>query len=223
MSASVTGSLCLSQTVCVCHRQSMSVWYNLCLSQAVCVWHRHSSWSFLAWFSLIYTWFSPRFVREIWICPAFKHHQHQFCGPLPAAGTDTSGFPKDGKYVIYHTVHVCYHYFLRDRYPNHESSRAEILREYSPTVTGHMPGVMCHLSRNRCQVSSVTCQVSGRGGLSGGYWELFRFELPACYHLNLGIFWGVWLSQNFFLSKIKPYPGRITFWKYNGKSIFWWF
>ena len=54
-----------------------------------------------------------------------------------------------------------YHNFLGDRYPNQESYRAEILREYSPTSTGHMPGVMCHLSRVRCQVSSVTRQVSG--------------------------------------------------------------
>ena len=36
-SASVTGSLCLSHTVCVGHRQSMSVTDNHCLSQAVCV------------------------------------------------------------------------------------------------------------------------------------------------------------------------------------------
>ena len=92
---SVTDSLCLSQTVCVrhrqsvsvtdsrvCHRQSMSVTDNHCPSQAVCVCHRHSSWLFLALFSLIYTWFSPRFVYEIWICPAFKHHQHKLCGPL---------------------------------------------------------------------------------------------------------------------------------------------
>ena len=43
----------------------------------------------------------------------------------------------------------------------HESCRAEILREYSPTDTGHMPGVMCHLSRVRCRLSSVKCQVSG--------------------------------------------------------------
>ena len=54
---SVTDCLRLSHTVCVCHRPSMSVINNLCLSHAVCVWHRHSSWSFLAWFSLIYTWF----------------------------------------------------------------------------------------------------------------------------------------------------------------------
>ena len=74
---SVTVSLCLSQTVCVCQRQYISVTGNLCLSQAVCVWHRHYSWS------LIYTWFSPRFIRDIWICPAFKHHQQQLCGPLP--------------------------------------------------------------------------------------------------------------------------------------------
>ena len=81
-SVSVTDSLCLSQTVCVCHRQSMSVTDNLCLSQAVCVCHRHTSWSFLVWFLLIYTWFLQRFVREIFICLAFKHHQHQLCGPL---------------------------------------------------------------------------------------------------------------------------------------------
>ena len=29
--------------------------------------------------------------------------------------------------------------------------------------------------------------------------------------------------SDFFVSKIKPYPGRITFSKYNGKSIFWLF
>ena len=43
--------------------------------------------------------------------------------------------------------------------------------------------------------------------LSGGYQALFRFELPACYHPNLGIFWGVWLFQKTISSKIKPYPG----------------
>ena len=35
------------------------------------------------------------------------------------------------------------------------------------------------------------------GGVSGGYRALFRFELPACYHPNLGIFKDVWLFQNF--------------------------
>ena len=54
-----------------------------------------------------------------------------------------------------------YHNFLGDRYPDHESYRAAIFREDSPTNTDHMPGVMCHLSRIRCHVSSVTCQVSG--------------------------------------------------------------
>ena len=38
-------------------------------------------------------------------------------------------------------------------------------------------------------------------GLSGGYWAVFKFELPACYHLNLCIFWGVWLFQIFFCQK----------------------
>ena len=80
--ASVTGSLCLSLTLWVCHRQTITVTDNLCLSQAVCVCHRHSSWSILAWFLLINTWFSPRFVREFVICPAFKHLQHQLCWPL---------------------------------------------------------------------------------------------------------------------------------------------
>ena len=31
-------------------------------------------------------WFSPRFVHEILICPALKHHQNQLCGPLPLTG-----------------------------------------------------------------------------------------------------------------------------------------
>ena len=35
----VTDSLFLLQTVCVCHRQTMSVTVSLCLSQTVC--HRH--------------------------------------------------------------------------------------------------------------------------------------------------------------------------------------
>ena len=34
---------------------------------------------------------------------------------------------------------------------------------------------------------------------------------------------GSWLFQKFFRSKKRPYPGQITFWKYNGKSIFWLF
>ena len=34
--------------------------------------------------------------------------------------------------------------------------------------------------------------IGGWGGVSGGYWTLFRFELTACYHQDLGIFWGVW-------------------------------
>ena len=49
------------------------------------------------------------------------------------------------------------------------------------------------------------------GGLSGGYRALFRFELPACYHPNLDIFWGVWLFQNFFLPKKNPTQGESLF------------
>ena len=85
----VRDSLCLLQTICVCQRQSVSVTDSLCLSQTICVCHRQSvsvtdtlldhSWP---GFLLIYTCFSPRFVHEILICPAFKHHQHQLCGPL---------------------------------------------------------------------------------------------------------------------------------------------
>ena len=33
----MTDGLCLSQTVCVCHRQSVSVAGSVCLSQIVCV------------------------------------------------------------------------------------------------------------------------------------------------------------------------------------------
>ena len=39
---SVRVSLCLSQTVCVCHRQSVSVTHSLCLSQTIFVCHRQS-------------------------------------------------------------------------------------------------------------------------------------------------------------------------------------
>ena len=53
----------------------------------------------------------------------------------------------------------------------------------------------------------------GGGGVSGAYRALLRFQLPACYHPNLGIFCGVCLFQNIFSSKIKPYPGWITFLK----------
>ena len=41
-SVSVTDSLCLSQTICVCHRQSLFVKDSLCLSQTFCFCHRHS-------------------------------------------------------------------------------------------------------------------------------------------------------------------------------------
>ena len=43
-------------------------------------------------------------------------------------------------------------------------------------------------------------------GVSGVYWALFIFELLACYHQNLGLFWGVWLFQNFFLPKKVTLP-----------------
>ena len=42
MSVSVTNSLCLLETVYICHRQAMSVTDNLCLSQTVCVSHRQA-------------------------------------------------------------------------------------------------------------------------------------------------------------------------------------
>ena len=41
-SVSVTDSLSLSQTICLCHTQSLSVTDRLCLSQKVYVYHRHS-------------------------------------------------------------------------------------------------------------------------------------------------------------------------------------
>ena len=45
----------------------------------------------------------------------------------------------------------------------------------------------------------------------GGYRALFRFDLLACYHQNLGIFWGAWLFQKKNLSKKRPYAVQITF------------
>ena len=41
-SVSITGILCLSQTICVCHRQSLLVTHSLFLSQTVFVCHMQS-------------------------------------------------------------------------------------------------------------------------------------------------------------------------------------
>ena len=46
-------------------------------------------------------------------------------------------------------------------------------------------------------------------------------EFHPRYQQNLGTFQEVWLFQKFFSTQKKPHPGQITFWKYNGKSIFW--
>ena len=57
--------------------------------------------------------------------------------------------------------------------------------------------------------SDVTCEMTRLGeGLvteGAGKWCVscdiagtIRFELPACYQQNLGIFWGVWHFQNIF-------------------------
>ena len=43
--------------------------------------------------------------------------------------------------------------------------------------------------------------------LAGTVW----FELPACYHQNLSIFWGVWLFQTFFSHKMYPTPVKSIF------------
>ena len=58
------------------------------------------------------------------------------------------------------------------------------------------------------------------GGLSGGYWALFRLELPACYHINLGIFWGVWFYSEFFFVKNKTLPRSNQFQKIQWKVLF---
>ena len=68
----LTDSLCLSQTVYVCHRQSLPVTGSLCLSDTLFL-------IILDLVLLIYMWFSPSFAHEILIFPAFKHHQHQLC------------------------------------------------------------------------------------------------------------------------------------------------
>ena len=59
-----------------------------------------------------------------------------------------------------------------------------------------------------------------RGRVSGGYWALFRFKLPACYHPNLGIFWGVWLFKKFFCQKIYPTPIKSLFENTMGNQFF---
>ena len=54
------------------------------------------------------------------------------------------------------------------------------------------------------------------GGLAGTVW----FELPACYHPNLGIFWGVWLFQKNFRKKKHPTPVKSLFENTMGNPFF---
>ena len=54
------------------------------------------------------------------------------------------------------------------------------------------------------------------GGLVGTVW----FELPACCHQNLGIFWGVWLFQKFFCQQMYPTPVKSLFENTMGNPFF---
>ena len=67
---------------------------------------------------------------------------------------------------------------------------------------------------------SLKLILGGKGGVIGGYRELLRFELLACYHPNLRIFWSVWLFQKNFCHKKDPTPVKSLFEEKNGKSIF---
>ena len=58
------------------------------------------------------------------------------------------------------------------------------------------------------------------GEVSGGYRALLRFELPACYHQNFGIFWGVWLFQKNCCLKIYPTPVKSLFENTMGNPFF---
>ena len=57
-------------------------------------------------------------------------------------------------------------------------------------------------------------------GVSGGYRALFRFDLSACYHPNLGIFCGVWLFQKKNLPKKDPMPVKSLFENTMGNPFF---
>ena len=61
------------------------------------------------------------------------------------------------------------------------------------------------------------------GSNSSSYRALSRFELSVCYHQNLGIFGKFGFFRKKYCKKNLPSAGQITFWKYNGKSIFWLF
>ena len=54
------------------------------------------------------------------------------------------------------------------------------------------------------------------GGLAGTVW----FELPACYHPNLGMFWIVWLFQEKILQKMYPTPVKSLFENTMGNQFF---
>ena len=73
------------------------------------------------------------------------------------------------------------------------------VRLFLKMYKNHVPTGQLNTGPNLSQKKYL---VGGWGG-SGGYQALFRFELPACYDSNLGIFWGVWLFQKKFLSTKK--------------------
>ena len=88
-SVSLTYSLYLSQTVCVCQRQSVSVTDSLFLSQIVCVCcHRKSLSASLCLYQtlliilgLIFTYLYMIFIK-IWVCPEPQYKRYQLCWPL---------------------------------------------------------------------------------------------------------------------------------------------
>ena len=59
-----------------------------------------------------------------------------------------------------------------------------------------------------------------RYGGSGGYWALFRFELLACYHQDLGIIWGFGLFRICFRQKSDPTMVKSHFKNTIGNSFF---
>ena len=112
LSLTVTDSLCMSQTVYVCHRQILSVIDSLCLSQTVFVYHIESvsvtdtllihSWPD---FILFFTWFSSWFEHETLICPGCKSHQDKLGGPLHE--TRNMWHVTRGTWLVVNTLSEC--------------------------------------------------------------------------------------------------------------------
>ena len=72
------------------------------------------------------------------------------------------------------------------------------VRQHEHVIKCGLNEIVYYSTMSVMEEPAVNKHHNGRGAVSGVYWALFRFELPACCHPKLGIFWGVLLFQKKF-------------------------